>query len=125
MYEEVAELNYQPTACAQEYRMVVVRKNISKEKGEVRLHDEVRFFFYLTNDWVSDPNEIVFVANDRCDQENLLAQLHSGVRAILFGPAVAQGGDGNKLSGGGGAVEVGASGWKREAWLGIGRSAQP
>ena len=82
MYEEVAELNYQPTACAQEYRMVVVRKNISKEKGEVRLHDEVRFFFYLTNDWVSDPNEIVFVANDRCDQENLLAQLHSGVRAL-------------------------------------------
>ena len=80
--EEVAELNYQPTACAQEYRMVVVRKNISKEKGEVRLHDEVRFFFYLTNDWVSDPNEIVFVANDRCDQENLLAQLHSGVRAL-------------------------------------------
>lgn len=80
--EEVAEFNYQPTACAQEYRLVVVRKNISKEKGELRLHDEVRYFFYLTNDWVSEADEIVFCANDRCDQENLLAQLHGGCRAL-------------------------------------------
>ena len=80
--EEVAEFNYRPAACAQEYRLVVVRKNISKEKGELRLHDEVRFFFYLTNDWVSDADEVVFTANDRCDQENLLAQLKSGCRAL-------------------------------------------
>jgi hypothetical protein len=80
--EEVAEFNYQPTACKLEYRMVVVRKNITKEKGEVRLHDEIRYFFYITNDWISEANEIVFCANDRCDQENLLAQLHSGCRAL-------------------------------------------
>jgi hypothetical protein len=80
--EEVAEFNYQPTACRQVYRMVVVRKNITKEKGELRLHDEIRYFFFLTNDWVSEPDEIVFAANDRCDQENLLAQLHSGCRAL-------------------------------------------
>jgi Transposase DDE domain group 1 len=80
--EEVAEFNYQPTACRQIYRMVVVRKNISKEKGELRLFDEVRYFFYITNDWVSEAAEIVFCANDRCDQENLLAQLHSGCRAL-------------------------------------------
>jgi len=80
--EEVAEFNYQPTACRQEYRLIVVRKNISKEQGELRLFDEVRYFFYITNDWVSEPAEIVFCANDRCDQENLLAQLHSGCRAL-------------------------------------------
>lgn len=80
--EEVAEFNYQPTACQQVYRMVVVRKNISKEKGELRLFDEVRYFFYITNDWVSAAAEIVFSANDRCDQENLLSQLHSGCRAL-------------------------------------------
>ncbi|MBV9119839.1 MAG: hypothetical protein JOZ39_03955, partial [Chloroflexi bacterium] len=39
-------------------------------------------FFYITNDWVSEPDEIVFAANDRCNQENLLAQLHSGCRAL-------------------------------------------
>jgi hypothetical protein len=80
--EEVAEFNYRPTACKEEYRMVVVRKNITKEKGELRLHDEIRDFFYITNDWTSDAHEIVFCANDRCDQENLLAQLHSGCRAL-------------------------------------------
>ena len=80
--EEVAEFNYQPTACSQVYRMVVIRKNITKEKGELRLHDEIRYFFYITNDWVRDADEIVFLANDRCHQENLLAQLHGGCRAL-------------------------------------------
>jgi hypothetical protein len=80
--EEVAEFNYQPTECQLEYRLVVVRKNITKEKGEVRLDDEIRYFFYITNDWVREANEIVFCANDRCDQENLLAQLHGGCRAL-------------------------------------------
>ena len=80
--EEVAEFSYRPTACATTYRMIVVRKNISKEKGEQMLIDEVRYFFYITNDWESTPAEIVFQANDRCHQENLLAQLASGVRAL-------------------------------------------
>jgi hypothetical protein len=80
--EEVAEFNYQPTACSEVYRMVVLRKNITKEKGELRLHDEIRYFFYITNDWVPEADEIVYCANDRCNQENLLAQLHSGCRAL-------------------------------------------
>jgi hypothetical protein len=80
--EQVAEFNYQPIACHQVYRMVVVRKNITKEKGEQRLYDEIRYFFYITNDWASDAHEIVFSANDRCDQENVLAQMHNGCRAL-------------------------------------------
>jgi hypothetical protein len=80
--EEVAEFNYRPTACRKTYRMVVVRKNISVEKGERRLFDQVVYFFYITNDWVSEADEIVFCANDRCDQENVLAQLGGGVRAL-------------------------------------------
>jgi hypothetical protein len=80
--EEVAELDYQPTACAKVYRMVVVRKNLSRLKGEQVLFDEIRYFFYITNEWVLEPDEVVFTANDRCDQENLLAQLHNGVRAL-------------------------------------------
>jgi Transposase DDE domain group 1 len=80
--EEVAEFTYRPTACKKAYRMVVVRKNITREKGERRLFDEIRYFFYVTNDWASAAAEVVFTANDRCDQENLLSQLHSGVRAL-------------------------------------------
>jgi hypothetical protein len=80
--EQVAEFNYRPTACRNTYRMVVVRKNLSIEKGEQCLFDRIVYFFYITNDWVRDADEIVFAANDRCQQENLLAQLHSGVRAL-------------------------------------------
>jgi hypothetical protein len=80
--EEVAEFNYRPTACQESYRMVVVRKNISVEQGEKLLFDRIVYFFYLTNDWLPEADEIVFQANDRCQQENLLAQLHSGVRAL-------------------------------------------
>jgi hypothetical protein len=80
--EEVAEFPYRPTLCHKDYRMVVLRKNVSREKGEARLLDEVRYFFYLTNDRESTPAEIVFAANDRCNQENLLAQLHGGCHAL-------------------------------------------
>jgi len=80
--EEVAEFNYRPTACRETYRMVVLRKNITREKGEVRLFDEVRYCFFITNEWVAEADEVVFGANGRCDQENLISQLHSGVRAL-------------------------------------------
>jgi hypothetical protein len=80
--EELAEFNYQPSACKKTYRMVVIKKNISVEKGEKVLFDRIVYFFYITNDLVSVAEEIVFSANDRCDQENLLAQLHGGVRAL-------------------------------------------
>jgi len=81
-FEEVAEFTYQPAACREEYRMIVLRKNISRTKGELCLFDEIRYFFYLTNDWVSEVEEIVFSANGRCHQENLLAQLHDGCCAL-------------------------------------------
>jgi hypothetical protein len=80
-HEHVSEFNYQPTACQHTYRMIVVRKNITRAQGEVRLFDDIRYFFYLTNDWVSDAADIVFAANDRCHQENVLAQLY-GCRAL-------------------------------------------
>jgi hypothetical protein len=80
--EDFAEFEYQPTECEQPYRMVVVRKDIAHEKGQQRLFDEIRYFFYITNDWESDAEDVVFEANDRCDQENLIAQLAGGVRAL-------------------------------------------
>jgi hypothetical protein len=80
--EEVAEFEYQPTACRQAYRLIVVRKNISQEKGEKVLLPEIRYFFYIANDRDASVPEIVFGCNDRCNQENLLAQLAGGVRAL-------------------------------------------
>ena len=82
--EEVAEFNYQPTACRKGYRMVVVRKDILRTKGEQVLFSELRYryFFYITNEWVLEPEEIVFSANDRCHMENLIQQVKTGMHAL-------------------------------------------
>jgi hypothetical protein len=82
--EEVAEFNYRPSACNRDYRMVVVRKDILVTKGDQVLFSEFRYryFFYITNDWVSEADEIVFSANDRCHQENLIQQLKNGLHAL-------------------------------------------
>ncbi|MGH7428888.1 MAG: IS1380 family transposase [Candidatus Methylomirabilaceae bacterium] len=82
--EAVAEFAYQPVACTQAYRMVVVRKNISVEQGDQRLFDEIRYFFYLTNDQATAAADVVVLANDRCNQENLIDQLKHGVGATAM-----------------------------------------
>jgi len=80
--EHVAEFAYRPTACRQTYRVIALRKNLSVEKGEWVLFDNLRWFFYITNDWKKPAAEIVLEANRRCNQENLIAQLKSGVNAL-------------------------------------------
>ena len=80
--EQVAEFDYRPTKCHKTYRIVVLRKNLSVEQSQQRLFDEIRYFFYLTNDRVSSAPEIVHQANERCNQENLIEQLKNGVQAM-------------------------------------------
>ena len=53
--EHVAEFRYQPVKCKREYRMVVLRKNISHEKGDAVLFPEIRYFFYISK--ISTPGE--------------------------------------------------------------------
>jgi hypothetical protein len=80
--EKVAEFDYQPVACKKSYRMIVLRKRLATDRGQLRLFEEYRYFFYITNDRALSAEEVVFLANDRCDQENLIAQLKSGVHAL-------------------------------------------
>jgi Transposase DDE domain group 1 len=82
--EEVAEFEYRPVACEKAYRVVVLRKKLVVEKGQLWLFQPDRFFFYITNDRTTPASEIVFLANARCDQENLIAQLKGGVRALAM-----------------------------------------
>jgi hypothetical protein len=80
--EQVADFSYRPQACKKAYRMVVVLKDLTHEKGQQFLFDDYRYFFYITNDWTTPAAEIVRLANQRCNQENLIGQLKSGVRAL-------------------------------------------
>lgn len=80
--EDVAEFDYKPGKCRKAYRVVVVRKNLSIERGELTLFDDVRYFFYITNIRRGTTTRIVEEANERCNQENLIEQLKNGVRAM-------------------------------------------
>ncbi len=76
--EFVAEFPYYPTACDREYRVVVVWKELSIHRGQLHLFDDVKCFFYITNQPKTVPAAaVVRQANQRCDQENIIAQLKS------------------------------------------------
>lgn len=81
-WEDIAEFEHQPGKCDKPYRMIALRKKISVEAGQDKLFEQYRYFFYITNDRVSTPEQIVFSANDRADQENLIEQMKNGVRAM-------------------------------------------
>ncbi len=110
-HEDVADWDYQPHACSREYRLIIVRNNISREKGERLLFDEIRYFSYLTNDYESTPEQIVDSANHRCDQENLLAQLHGGCHA-LHAPV-------DDLTSNWAYMVMTASAWNLKAWAAL------
>lgn len=109
--EQVAEFDYRPGHCQKTYRMVVVRKNLSVEKGETRLFDEIRYFFYLTNDRTLSAQQIVLFANQRCDQENVIEQLKNGVTALRM-PS-------DTLLSNWAYMVIAALAWNLKAWFGL------
>jgi len=108
--EAIAEVEYQPLKCGRKYRLVIVRKNISVQKGERALFDEVRYFFYLTNR-KDKAQKIVGLANGRCDQENVIEQLKNGVNAMRM-PV-------NDLLSNWAYMVMAALAWNLKSWYGL------
>lgn len=109
--EQVAEFDYRPSACKKTYRLIALRKNLRVRDEQAQLFDDYRYFFYITNDRQSTPAEIVFSANDRCDQENLHAQLKGGVPA-LYAPV-------DDLVSNGAWMAMTSLAWNLKAWLAL------
>jgi len=108
--EDIAEIKYRPAKCKKSYRVVIVRKNISVQKGEKALLDEIRYFFYITNRKDKAP-KIVGLANGRCDQENVIEQLKNGVNAMRM-PV-------NDLLSNWAYMVMTALAWNLKAWYGL------
>lgn len=106
--EDVTEFTYRPGKCKHDYRVVALRKNISVEQGDNVLFDEHRYFFYITNDQAMTADEIVDQARQRCNQENLIAQLKGQVRA-LHAPV-------NTLNANWAYMTMAALAWNLKAW---------
>ena len=109
--EHVTEFDYQPTKCKKVYRMVVVRKNLSVEKGDLKLFDDVRYFFYITTRRDLSASEVVKFANKRCDQENVIEQLKNGVNAMRM-PV-------RDLNSNWAYMIIAALAWNLKAWYGL------
>jgi hypothetical protein len=106
--EEVAEFEYRPVACKKTYRVVVLCKRLVVEKGQLWPFEPDRYFFYITNDLTTSASEVVFTANDRCDQENLIAQLKGVVKALAM-PV-------NDLVGNWAYMVMASLAWSLKAW---------
>ena len=109
--EMVAEFRYRPTACSRSYRVVVLCKNLTVSRGEDLLFDDIRYFFYISNDWETSSSGIVASANGRCNQENLNAQLGGGVRALRM-PL-------DNLDSNWAYMVMAAQAWSFKAWFGL------
>jgi hypothetical protein len=109
--EYVAEFHYRPTNCKKDYRVVVVWKELEVYKGQQKLFDKDRCFFYITNDWEQPSAEIVFEANGRCNQENLVAQFKGDVRS-LTAPV-------DSLLSNWGYMVMGSLAWSLKAWAAL------
>jgi hypothetical protein len=109
--EEVVDFDYTPKKCKRGYRVVAERKNLSHERGELVLFEEIRYFFYITNDRTLSNEEVVREANKRCNQENLIEQLKNGVRA-LHAPV-------NTLNANWAYMVMASLAWSLKAWVAL------
>jgi len=115
--EDVVEFEYQPGKCKKAYRVVALRKNITVTKGDLALFDEIRYFFYITNDRALSIDEVVHEARQRCNQENLIEQLKNGVRA-LHAPV-------NTLNANGAYMLMASLAWTLKAWFALSLPISP
>jgi len=111
--EHVAEIPYSPSKCKETYRLVILRKRIRVSKGQLRLEDEIRYFFYVTNVAATrlGTAAVVRESNARCQQENLIEQLKNGVQATRF-PV-------REFVANWAYLVIGALAWNLKAWAGL------
>lgn len=109
--EEVVEFEHKPRRCKQAYRVVALRKNLTVQQGDLALFPEIRYFFYITNDWTLPAADVVAEANQRCNQENLIQQLKDGVRA-LHAPV-------NTLTANWAYMVMASLAWTLKAWVAL------
>lgn len=109
--EEVASFPYRPTACKKTYRMIVLRKHLEITQGGEWLRDEIRYFFYITNDWMALVPELVLFYDERGGQEHLIGQLKSSI-PVFHAPT-------DTLEANWAYMIIAALAWNLKVWYGL------
>jgi len=109
--EHISEFEYKPGKCKKSFRMIVLRKTINEFKGERLLFDDIRYFFYITNDWHKTTRQLVEFYRKRADHENDIDQLKHGVHA-MDNPS-------DSLNANWAYMVVASLAWDLKAWYGM------
>ena len=111
--EVYAEFAYRPGKCIRDYRVVVLKKTIRIEQGNLLLVPETRYFFYISNAPKREmtARRIIRHANERCNQENLIEQMKNGVHAMRM-PC-------DTLLDNDAYMVIAGLGWNLKAWVGL------
>jgi hypothetical protein len=109
--EDTAEFDHKPSKAKKTYRIVVLRKYIVEERGQLSLGEDFRYFFYVTNDRTLTQEQVIAESNARCNQENLIEQLKNGARA-LHAPV-------NTLNANWAYMVIASLAWTLKVWSGL------
>jgi len=78
----VSEVLFEPAGEEATYRMVIRRQLVEHREGQVHMFDEYRYHFIVTDlPRTMGATAVVDETYKRCDQENIIEQLQSGVAA--------------------------------------------
>jgi hypothetical protein len=106
----VAEIPWTPAGSEKVYRMIVRRQLIEQSEGQEHLFDFYRYRYVVTNlpaSWSAE--EVIDATYQRCDQENVIEQMGSGV-ALWRMPVAEFGGNAAWL-------EIGRLAWNLGKWI--------
>ncbi|AOY57784.1 conserved uncharacterized protein [Desulfococcus multivorans] len=109
--EYLSEFSYKPGKCKKPYRMIVLKKILKVTKVELKLFDNVRYFFYITNDAKNSKEQILEFYRKRADHENDIEQLKNGACA-LKAPS-------NTLLSNWAYMAIASTAWDLKAWYGL------
>jgi len=109
--EYVCEVEYKPGNCKNTYRLIILKKVIKVSKGYLNLGPEIRYFFYITNDWDKTPEEVVKFIRERCNHENKIEQMANGVHAMKM-PV-------SELNANWAYMIISMMAWNLKCWLGM------
>jgi hypothetical protein len=109
--ETITECDYRPGKCKKTYRLVILRKALKVVKGEMKLFDDIRYFFYITNDRKRTAEEMIRFYRLRGDHENDIDQLKNGVKALA--PAS------DTLLSNWALMTIASLAWDLKAWFGL------
>lgn len=109
--EHFSEISYRPSQAKRDYRLIILRKRIRVNKGQLRLEDEIRYFFYISNIEGMQADELIRENNQRCNQENLIEQFKNGVQGARL-PV-------REFYGNWAYMAIAALAWSLKAWCGI------